>query len=169
MTDALTPNVREDIEFDLKNAQVDTVDRLKNQMTFAEKALAAIMLANGGALIAMFTFIGNTVGKSEAPLRLNATFLWAAFTCFAMGVVLSLVAHIFAFLSQLAFYNQSAQEMWRHRRSLTTGVVDRDMTRELAFFQRGNRYVNIGVLIIIGSLVCFVFGAGWSLAGVLPA
>ncbi|UZW54065.1 hypothetical protein NUH86_11015 [Sphingobium sp. JS3065] len=156
-------------EFDLKAAREEVVERLRNQMLFAEKALAALLLANGGALIGLFTFIGNVVGKADAPLKFSTGHLWGGFACFSLGVALVLITHLFAFFSQLAFYNQAANEMWRHQRTLSNGALDRDQTEEAKFHARGNRSMKVGILTLSASLICFVLGAGLSLAGVLPA
>src|SRR3546814_9846485 len=64
MTDTLTPAQRHEIEGDLAAARAEAAERVRNQMTLAEKSLSALMVANGGALIGMFTFIGNIAVKS---------------------------------------------------------------------------------------------------------
>lgn len=169
MTQELSAAQRAEVEFDLQAAREELVERLRNQMTFAEKALAAMMLANGGALIALFTFIGNTVGRSEAPLKFNTAYLWGGFATFSLGVSLVLVTHFFAFFSQFNFYNQAGEELWRHQRTLRTNVYDTDRAAEEKENRRGNDHVSLGVGTLVGSLLCFIGGAGLSLAGVLPA
>ncbi len=169
MTQELSAAQRAEVEFDLQAAREELVERLRNQMTFAEKALAAMMLANGGALIALFTFIGNTVGKSDAPLKFSTSYLWGGFALFSLGVALVLVTHLFAFFSQFNFYNQAGEELWRHQRTLRTNVFDTDTSAEEAENRRGNTHLSWGIATLICSLVCFLGGAGLSLAGVLPA
>ncbi|WP_375282866.1 hypothetical protein [Sphingobium yanoikuyae] len=169
MTAPLTPAQRSEAEFDLTAARAEIGDRLRNQMSFAEKAMAALMVANGGALVGLFTFIGNVVGKSDAKLRFDTTLLWAAFACFALGVALVLTTHLFAFLSQVNFYNQAAHEMWRHQRTLAHGAIDEDRDDERRSFILGTRMMIVGIVTLLLSLFCFMTGSGLSLAGVLPA
>ena len=169
MTDQLPPAVQAETEFDLAAAQNEMRERLRNQMSFAEKSMAALMLANGGALIGLFTFIGNVVGRAEAPLAFRTGYIWSGFASFALGITLVLLTHLFAFLSQLQFYNQAAHEMWRHQRTLAQGAVHLDTDEEKKFFRQGDRYMRAGIAVLIGSLICFMLGAGLSLAGVLPA
>ncbi|TCM17203.1 hypothetical protein EDF56_106319 [Novosphingobium sp. PhB165] len=169
MNTEMTTAQRAEAEFDLQFAREEIRERLRYQMTFAEKGLAAMMLANGGALIALFTFIGNTVGKAESALKLDTPLLWGAFAVFAFGVALVLLAHLFAFFSQHTYYIQTALEMWRHQRSLNTGIVDREVAKEAALNRRGNFYLYGGLGSLGTSLLCFIAGAGLALAGVLPA
>jgi len=164
----LTDAQRAETEFDLQAARDEVVERLRNQMSFAEKSLAALLLAHGGALIGLFTFIGNVVGKADAPLKFNTSSLWGGFVCFSLGVAMVLVAHLFAFFSQLAFYNQAAQEMWRHQRTLGSGVVNGEMSKELSLYNQGNTHMKIAIFVLCGSLLLFIGGSGLSLAGVLP-
>ncbi|SCW77697.1 hypothetical protein SAMN02927924_02823 [Sphingobium faniae] len=165
----LTDAQRSETEFDLISAREEVVERLRNQMSFAEKALAALLLANGGALIGLFTFIGNVVGKANAPVKFSTPFLWGGFACFSLGIALVLITHLFAFFSQLAFYNQAAQEMWRHQRTLSRAEVDKDMAAELAFHKQGNAHMKVAIVVLCAALLCFIVGSGLSLAGVLPA
>jgi hypothetical protein len=169
MTEQMPDAVRVEAQFDLQASREEVLERLRNQMTFAEKALAAMLLANGGALVALFTFIGNTVGKADAPLKLDASLLWMGFASFATGVVLVLATHLFAFLSQFSFYNQAGEEMWRHQRSLRSGLQDIDMSKELAHNNRGNAFMITAIGLLVLSLLCFIVGSGLALAGVLPS
>lgn len=169
MNDKLSEAERAEIEFDLGVAREDVGERVRNQMHFADKGLAAMVLANGGALVALFTFIGNTVGKADAPLHFTTPLLWCAFAAFALGITLSLAAHIFAFSSQYQYYYQAANEMWRLQRSLRQGHRDRDNTVEMKHNERGNRHFGRGMICIVVALVCFISGSALALAGVLPS
>ncbi|BBD01834.1 hypothetical protein YGS_C1P3089 [Sphingobium sp. YG1] len=131
--------------------------------------MAALMVANGGALIGLFTFIGNVVGKSNAKLNFDTTLLWSAFACFAGGVAMVLTTHLFAFLSQVNFYNQAAHEMWRHQRTLANDAVESDNSAEFRSYTLGTRMMVIGISTLLLALLCFVIGSGIALAGVLPA
>src|SRR3546814_12395598 len=94
MTDTLTPAQRHEIEGDLAAARAEAAERVRNQMTLAEKSLSALMVANGGALIGMFTFIGNIAVKSPNSMTFNAGLIRGGFSAFCEVVVLALIADL---------------------------------------------------------------------------
>src|SRR3546814_20929790 len=114
-------------------------------MTLAEKSLSALMVANGGALIGMFTFIGNIAVKSPNSMTFNAGLIWGGFSAFCAGVVLALIAHVAAFPSQDQFYRQSIHEVWRHQRSLLNDATVLSQMEELKHFRSGSSaFLEIG-------------------------
>lgn len=130
--------------------------------------LNALMLANGGAIVGLFTFIGNVVGKATSPVVLSPVPLWAAFCCFVVGLGLALAAHVFAFLSQQMFHYQSIAEAARYDRSLASGDVDADRSAEVARNRSGMRHYAVGIALAFIGILLFVSGAGLALFGLLP-
>lgn len=168
MTEKLTEAQRHEIEGDLAAARAESVDRIRHQMTLAEKSLSALMVANGGALIGMFTFIGNVAAKSPDSMMFNVGLIWGGFSAFCVGVALALIAHLGAFLSQDRFYQVSMLEVWRHQRSLLNDVEHLDRADELRFHAQGGMIYYGSLVLSILSILAFMIGCGFSLAGVLP-
>lgn len=152
----------------LSAARRDAEQRVSHQLTLSEKGLGAIMVANGGALIGLFTFIGNVVSKPTA-IHFDLRFIWCAFACFCIGVSATLLAFLCAFLSQDRFYFQSNAEIERHRRTLAVGEVDIDVSAETAANVAGMRFYYGGVFCALIAFISFTVGCGFALAGVLPA
>lgn len=149
-------------------AYLDAGDRVRFQASFAEKLLNALLVANGGAIIGLFTFVGNIVGKAASPIRLSPPALWIAFACFVLGLGLALAAHIFAFLSQQEFYFQSMEEVSRQERALIQDEPQMDRTLERQFNEKGTKRYAQGVLVASGSIILFVVGCGAALYGLMP-
>lgn len=70
-------------------------DRLKYATDFAQAALRGLLTINGGAIIALFTFIGHNgaVFSREA--------IWWAFTAFSLGLVSAVAAQMCGYLSHV--------------------------------------------------------------------
>jgi hypothetical protein len=160
-------DIRREAQHDIDFARSEAIERLKNQMTFADAALKALLFANGGALVALFTFIGNAIGKGATAALFDGRQLWVAFACFVTGLTLALVCHLFAFLSQARFYNQALEELWRNQRVLRSGEVEPNSAGEIAAWRRGTHYFIAGIAFAIFSMTAFATGCGFALAGVL--
>ena len=152
---------------DLAATRADAMERVRQQHSLSEKGLGALMIANGGALIGLFTFIGNAAGK--AAIHFDLAMIWAAFWLFCVGVGATLAAYLMAFLSQDRFYFQAMHEAERLRRTLAAGAIDRDNTLELRANRQGLRFYLAAIICAAAGIVSFLIGCGLSLAGVLPA
>lgn len=150
------------------SAYADAEQRVRFQASFAEKMLNALMIANGGAIVGLFTFIGNLVGKKGSPIAFSVTPLWVAFACFVIGLSVTLAAHFSAFLSQQMFYYQAIAEAERFERGLVANEPDEDRDREIEHNQRGNRHYLTGLGLAFAGIVLFVVGCGSALFGLLP-
>lgn len=150
----------------LEAATKDAADRVKNQLAIAQEALKALLLANGGAMIALFTFIGNVLSRSAA-VQFNASFLRWAFMAFVAGFVVDLLAYVLAFLSQDRFYYTTMAEVERLSRSILTDTVDTDQSAEIKHHRSGQRFYIVGLGLAVISVLCFATGCGFALAGVL--
>lgn len=64
--------------------------------------LKSLLLVNGGALIAMLTFLGNVQTEFAHPWL-----LWFSFATFVSGLVLALVATILGYFAQSAYSAQA--------------------------------------------------------------
>ncbi len=149
-------------------ARAEAAERLKFQMSIADAAMKALMLANGGAMVALFTFIGNLMAKaSAAKLPFSTQSLWVAFACFVGGLVAALLCHIAAFVSQDRFYNQSVREAWRTQEAAVRSVRTSISKVEMRIYRQGTTAYLVGIGLAVVSLVAFAVGCGFALAGVL--
>jgi hypothetical protein len=76
----------------------------KGLITLCVEALKMLALVNGGAAVAVLTYLGNLASRSPAPAHvptIKPALLW-----YCGGLVATVVAFIVAYLSQLALYNE---------------------------------------------------------------
>lgn len=152
---------------DAAASRADAAERVKNQMSIADQTMKALMLANGGAMIALFTFIGNLVARSAIGVPFDRTKLWIAFACFVTGLVAALLCHLAAFASQDRFYNQSMHEVY-HNQALAHGMEPKSPFELVASLNRqGMMAYAVGLALAAVSMITFAVGAGYALAGVL--
>jgi len=166
MTDDAKARWRKISEGQLAASVEDAASRAKTQLALAQDALKALLLANGGALVALFTFVGNVLSKSGS-VRFDLHHLWLAFVLFVAGFSLALVAHVLGFLSQDRFFQQAGAEIARITHSLLADEPNADQQVEMRLLASGQAFYWGGVLIAVLSLTAFACGSGFALAGVL--
>lgn len=149
-------------------ARAEAGERLKFQNGIADAAMKALMLANGGAMVALFTFIGNLMAKAaNGRIPFHTTSLWIAFACFVGGLVAALLCHICAFLSQDRFFKQTMQEAWRQQEAAIRKEATTISALELRLFRQGMTIYFAGIGLSLVSLTAFAVGCGFALSGVL--
>jgi hypothetical protein len=138
----------------------DARERLRQQLELALVALRSLILVNGGAIVALFTFVGN----SEASFDARA--IWFAFTWFIVGLVLALLSLILGFVAQANYTSLSWSTAYEHQGVMLSIPID--FEKEKA---RENKFGNVAELSALAaaflSLVFFAIGAGCALSGVL--
>lgn len=72
----------------------ETTDRLRYSNEYAQAGLKGLFLANGAAIIALLTFVGNS------KRAIDPSGLWWSFAWFSVGLAMVLFAYICAYLSQ---------------------------------------------------------------------
>lgn len=154
--------VRRNAQMNYETLTADAAKRIDFQVGYAEQGLKALMLVNGGAIVALFTFIGN-----EAPVVLDTGKVWWAFRCFAAGAALTLVAYFGAFLSQGNYYLSSQHEAWNCQIKMLTGEPGN--YDYVGPFKIGRRWERLGAAAAIAALLAFIAGAHFAIQGVLPA
>lgn len=153
---------RENARLNYEAMTADAMKRIEYQVAFAENALKGLMLVNGGAIVALFTFIGNT--GSLAP---DTNKLWWAFGSFAGGLVFTLIAYFGACLSQGYFYQTSQAEAWNFQSRMVEGRWGTN--DHIGPFNRGLRAEAAGTVSAALALLAFLAGAIFALLGVMPA
>ena len=73
----------------------------KSLMLFGNNAVKFVLLVNGGAIIALLTFLGNFLKNNQVTVDMA----WPM-GCFLLGIVVGGFANITAYLTQLALYNE---------------------------------------------------------------
>jgi hypothetical protein len=63
-----------------------------------------LALVNGGAAVAVLTYLGNLASRSPAPAHLPA--IKPALLWYSVGLVATVLAFIVAYLTQLALYSE---------------------------------------------------------------
>ncbi|MCG7350016.1 hypothetical protein [Sphingomonas sp. ACRSK] len=148
-------------------ARADAAERVKIQASLADGALKALLLVNGGAMVALFTFIGNLLARADAKPLFDASKLWLAFACFVVGLGVALICHVLAFASQDRFYRQSMMEAWRLQEAAARQLSTAPGEAELRTYRQGGLLYLAGVALSVVSILAFVLGCGFALAGVL--
>ncbi|GLV22013.1 hypothetical protein TomMM35A_18660 [Sphingobium sp. TomMM35A] len=133
-------------------AEAEYIERIRVQALIAEKLLAALMLVNGGAIVGLFTFIGN----AGDTLTIDTARVWWSFAAFIIGLVAALSAFACAFLSQHHYTLACHYEM--------EGAAERERAEIIA----GGKVYATGIVAAIGSVIAFGSGAFLALMGVLP-
>lgn len=126
-------------------------ERLHLANEYAQGGLKGLFLANGGAIVALLTFIGNA--KVNGP---NAGELWSSFMWFSIGLASVLAAYIAGYVSH-AFYMQAAFNL------SAQGDSEAHQTGESFDFsspeRKGGHAEWIGIGLVIFSLISFLLGA----------
>ena len=73
----------------------------KSMVSLSTEGLKALLLVNGGAIVALLTFIGNS--KAFAP---SAQFFILPVAAFLLGLVFCVVAFCSAYATQFTLYNE---------------------------------------------------------------
>lgn len=146
---------------DYENHQKDAAQRLQFQHDFAQSALRTLVLVNGGAIIGLFTFIGN--GRAE----FDGYGLKCAFAWLVVALFLSMFAYFGAFYSQANYMNASAFAAVASREAL--GDLERDPENRaqqdrLRFW--GDVCIWLGIGSAFGSLAAFALGSWYALSAV---
>ena len=75
----------------------------ESQVTFAVDALRGVVFTNGGAVIALLTFIGQAWGKGEAQAFVLIEAIRNGMLLFLVGTTCGIAAQGFAYVAQLSF------------------------------------------------------------------
>ncbi|WP_294189085.1 hypothetical protein [uncultured Sphingomonas sp.] len=133
----------------------------------ADATMKALLLVNGGAMIALFTFVGNVMTRSAGQPAFEPGNLRWSFGAFVVGLVLALLTHALAFLSQQEALYASAKEAWRHQRIMAAGEWEDLAANELQHFRRFTTLYAAAFGLALLSVTAFTLGCWFALNGVL--
>jgi len=111
----------------------------KSMISISVEALKALLLINGGATIAMLSFLGAS--SRGATLVAHA---WLPLSSFTLGIVFSVCAFVFSYATQFALFNETLRSS------------DYKGPRHMTFVVWGLAFVVLG-------LVAFVVGCASSI------
>lgn len=120
------------------------------------------MLVNGGAIVALFTLLGN------ASMKVDAARIWYAFFAFALGIFATLASNLVAYITQSAYFQQdtssawNAQELMHGRPPKWQKALDREI--KIGGFTEWTALVAA----VVG-LLAFLVGSMLALSAVVPA
>lgn len=155
----MTPEerARETARLDYEDRRQESAARLQYQVDLAQALLKSLMIGNGGALLALLTFIGNVGAGID---RLN---IWWAFLFYGGGLVAVFVAFTGGFFSQHQFYFAAMQEAWNAQDAMLGKPPTRDISRS---WKLGNLALFIAIIAAIASLAAFIAGSLFALAAI---
>lgn len=154
---------REIARLDYEILKADAAERLKYQVEFGQSIFRGLLLINGGAIIALFTFIANIVGKPGMAIAVGR--LWWAFSFFTAGLIFTILATIAAFYSQLFFAHTGMREAWSKQAEMV-GAEKSGFDSQTPFAQGQLALIGVITSVFI-ALAAFIVGAGFALHGVL--
>lgn len=145
-----TPEQRKVMEDEAVRWWDSAHERLRFSVEYAQQGIKALFIANGGGIISLLTFAGNTKSVVE-PIALFWSFCW-----FGGGVSLALLTYIAGYVSQA----EVMQDEFYSSRHAVLAWLDRAPEFETTIHaKRGEIAERIGIGCAIGSLVLFIVGA----------
>lgn len=142
--------------------QAEAADRLRFQVSLVESGLKTLMLVNGGAIVALLTFLGNAADRT----LFQWSYLQAGFALFALGVACAMVAHLAAFFSQGCYHEASQFQAWNAQDATADKPPSHDIEPPMA---KGAHAEFAGIALAVLGLLAFICGAVLSLWGIIPA
>jgi hypothetical protein len=132
----------------------DSAKRHQYQHEFSLAGFKTLILLNGGAIISLLTYIGNSDDKRMTD-PLSSAFIW-----YVCGLVTVMLAYLAAYASQGAFLSATATEAFK-RLKLPEG--DESPQKHVTM---GTLAIVAGVILCVVSLIAFVAGS-WCAMGAL--
>lgn len=156
----MAKQVRMRMERECASQAAEATARLSYSIGFAQSGLQALTLINGGALVALFSFVA-----SSSVVAFDLAALWRAFGFFAAGLVLNILAYLGAHLSQDRFYIVAQYLAWNAQDTLAEADASHD---PMPPYKAGSIAQMAAILCAILALAAFIAGCGFALSGVAP-
>ena len=177
MTDAvifasMTPDeqTREIARLDYEAYTAERADRLKYEVKFVEMVFKALFLANGGAMIALFSLVGAIGHQGISSLSFAPHRLWWAFCAFSVALAATLITGVCVYFTQMFFARATAYQQWIAQSEMLGAAPKEEWRVALPKFAAvGDRFINAAIVLVAISLIGFIAGCAWALASVLPA
>jgi hypothetical protein len=131
-------------------------------LELASIGLKGLLLANGGALVAMLTFVGN---YDQQPLVIAS--LWLAFAMFVVGLVGTLAAIVFGYFAQghaTAASEAGAEKIFFGELRNHPQVENLKTAEELKHIASGGILRTVAIVFALLSAAAFAGGAGFGIS-----
>ena len=152
--------ISEEAKLNYERSTAEMVERMKIQTEFAHSVLRGLTLGNGGAIIALFTFIGN----SNRSLPFEQQSIWCAFAIFIGGLTATFISAIGGYFSQSFYLVSTTYEAWSSQAEMLGNEQRWDHIKP---YNRGTIAEYTGVAAAFIGLACFAVGSCFALSGVL--
>lgn len=76
-------------------------EHMRAAFAFGAQTIKSLEIVNGGAAIAILTFYGNVLSRSNSAFEFNRAALTASLLFFGLGVLSAVLCSVFAYISQL--------------------------------------------------------------------
>ena len=129
----------------------EAAERLKFATAYAHAGLKGLFLANGGAIVALLTFLGNAQAAHVEKHK-----IWWAFVCFTLALSLVLAAYIAGYASHASSMQATFARYMNALRAAQGFPGNSDAARDES---RANFTENLGLAFVVASLALFVCGA----------
>lgn len=133
----------------------DADQRLQFQHEYTIAGFKTLLLMNGGAIIALLTYAGN------ASDRIAAGQFKMAFAAYAIGLVLTALGYLAAYVGQSHIMQSSVYEGMRWR-----GLKPGGGTSELDHDRGGERAIGCGMALSVLALLGFVVGSAYAVGAI---
>ncbi|WP_145201413.1 hypothetical protein [Sphingobium sp. B2] len=149
---------RQRIEQEFASQDAEATARLSYSIGFAQSGLQALTLINGGALVALFSFVA-----SASAVTFDLAALWWAFGFFAAGLVFNILAYLGAHLAQDRYYIVAQYCAWNAQDEMADADASHD---PMPPYRAGSIAQMAAMLCAILALAAFIAGCGFALSGV---
>ncbi len=136
-------------------------------IAFATLGLKSLLLANGGALVALLTFLGSVQTFPSAKVA-----IWWAFALFVAGLFLALISVVFAYFAQssVSFQtNAGAEGMFFHEYRGQDQLKEENFKDAASHHGIGNALRTTAIVTAFLSAIAFATGSGFGLAALMSA
>lgn len=133
----------------------DADQRLQYQHEYTLAGFKTLLLLNGGAIIGLLTYAGNSSGTVAAGQFLMA------FLAYVAGLVLTALAYLTSYSGQAHIMQDSVTEGMRWR-----GLEPSPEATKVDHEKLGARAIELGKVLAILALLGFIIGSGFAVAAI---
>lgn len=124
---------------------------------YGQMALRSVFLLNGGAIIALLTFIGSVTGKQVSGITIKPASFVFAFSCFAAGLICAVLSMTFSYLNYMGHKHTIADPG-----SLANNMIAQQGAWPSRLTVGTSRFVNwtwkLALLVGIAAIILFALG-----------
>ena len=135
---------------DYEAQSAEALARIDYQVDYSKALLNALTVGNGGAILAILTFIGNT-GAKVAPATMKGAFIG-----YGVGLACVFAGYAAGFFTQFYFYRAAQEQAWNAQAAALAAQPEYD---PMPSMHRGNIALGLAIALAMASLVAFVWAS----------